>query len=147
MLKTATLSMLCMLALPTYATFQKKEEMPPTFKLQLEQETYLSDKNGLLYARSILKLVPSNSIVLYLPDGTEIKGLIKEVQVDTNDKVAVYGDVTNKQNAGFGFILSSKGVFAGAVVFRDTEITYTVQYSEPHKGFILLPQPVKERHS
>jgi len=147
MLKTITLSMLCMLTLPTYATFQKKEESNVPFKLQLEQETYLSDKNGVLYANSILKLIPSSSIILYLPDGTEIKGMIKEVQIDNNEKISVYGDVTNKQNTGFGFILNSKGVFAGAVVFRDTEITYTVQYSVPHKGYILLPQPAKEKHS
>jgi hypothetical protein len=126
---------------------QKPEQTNNPFQLKLEQEIYLSDKTGVLYASSILKLTPGCSVVLYLPDGTEIKGLIKEAINENGEKYCVYGEATNKDNTGFGFVLSAKGVFAGAVVFRNSESTYTVQYSVPHHGYILLLSPTKKDNS
>ena len=57
--------------------------------------------------------------------------------VDGTQIYKVYGELNNKPNAGFGFVLTNTDIFAGAVVFRNTGETYTVVYSSEIKGYIL----------
>ena len=113
------------------------EEKPP-FSLRLDQESYLTDTKGVLNPGAIISLKVGTNIIIYLTDGTVLKGLVKESQMLDSKIFKVYGDIINKPNTGFGFVLTENGTFAGAVVFRDSNATYTVQYSEAFKGAVLF---------
>ena len=112
-----------------------KDENP--FSLKLNQETFLTDKNGVFMPSSLLKLIPGNSIKIYLTDGTELNGLVKSTEVSNGEIFKIFGEMTNKNDTGFGFVLTKDAIFAGAVVFRDTDTTYAVSYDEFRKGFVL----------
>lgn len=124
--------------LSTLGAVQKNDEPKAPFSLRLDQETYLSDKVGILNPNTIITLKPGMSIIVYLSDGTELKGLVKETSIENGTIFKVYGDIQNKNNTGFGFVLTKEGVFAGAVVMRDSQMTFTVKYSEAHNGHVLL---------
>jgi hypothetical protein len=121
--------------------------------LSIDQQIYISDNNGMLNPASIIRLKPLDTIKFILSDGTELIGIVKETEEFNKEMVKVYGDIQNKPNTGFGFALVKAGqfskepVFAGAVVFRDTEETYTVQYSEEAKGFMLIKSKGKKTES
>jgi hypothetical protein len=112
--------------------------------LSIEEQIQLSDINGVMNILNILKLKPTDNIKFYLSDGTELIGLVKETQLFNKEMFKVFGEIQNKTNTGFGFVLVKAGslteepVFAGAVVFRDSQETYNVQYSEEAKGFMLI---------
>lgn len=109
-----------------------------TFPLKIDQETYITDKSGVLNPSNIISLVPSNLIKFYMTDGTMFTGIVKEIETSDKQIFKIYGEIMNKQNAGFGFVLTSEGVFAGAVVIRNSEETYTVQYSRQANGYVLV---------
>lgn len=106
--------------------------------IELQQEKYITDTNGVANPNSIIRLLPSNTIKIYLPDGTELKGVVTKIEEINKEVFKVFGDIQNKPNTGFGFVLTKSGIFAGAVVFRDEDITYTLKYSEEAKGYILI---------
>lgn len=110
------------------------------FSLKIDQETFLTDKNGVFITNSVLKLVPGNAIKIYLTDGTELNGLVKSTELLNGQIFKVFGEIVNKNNTGFGFVLTKDAIFAGAVVFRDANITYAVAYDELRKGFTLTKQ-------
>jgi hypothetical protein len=110
------------------------------FSLKIDQETYISNKLGLLIPESILNLKPGNAIRIYLTDGTFFTGLIKSTELENGSIFKVFGELTNHENAGFGFVLTDKNIFAGAVVIRDKNITYTVKFSEEIKSYFLVKQ-------
>jgi hypothetical protein len=112
-----------------------KDENP--YSLKLNQETFLTDKNGVFMPSSLLKLIPGNAIKIYLTDGTELNGLVKSTEVSNGEIFKIFGEMTNKNDTGFGFVLTKDAIFAGAVVFRDTDTTYAVSYDEFRKGFVL----------
>ena len=119
---------------------ENKELVRPP--LNLNQEIHLSDERGIIHQNMIVSLKVMDNVRFYLTDGTALTGFVKEVNgeistVDGTQIYRVYGELNNKQNAGFGFVLTSKDIFAGAVVFRDTGDTYTVTYSTEIKGYIL----------
>jgi hypothetical protein len=109
--------------------------------LELEQEKYITDTNGVANPNSIIRLLPSNTIKIYLPDGTELKGVVTKIEEINKEVFKVFGDIQNKPNTGFGFVLAKEGIFAGAIVFRDEDITYTLKYSEAAKGYIFVKSP------
>lgn len=117
-----------------------KSELPkqPFSSLKLDQETHLTDNFGILNPKMIINLIPSNNIRICLADGTILSGVVKETNMENNEVFKIFGEITNKPNTGFGFVLTKDGIFAGAVVFRDTEETHTVQFSEEAKGYILV---------
>lgn len=118
----------------------KQGEIPkqPFSSLKLDQETYISDTNGVLNPKMLIGLVPSNLIKVYLTDGTVLTGLVKETEIINNEIFKVFGEITNKNNVGFGFVLTKDGIFAGAIVYRDTEETHEVKYSDELEAFILV---------
>lgn len=117
-----------------------KTDIPkqPFSYLKLDQETHLTDEHGVLNPKMIINLIPSNNIKIYLADGTMLTGMVKETNMENGQLFKIFGEITNKPNTGFGFVLTKEGVFAGAVVFRDTDETHTVKYSEEAKGFVLV---------
>jgi len=127
------------------STFATTEKYIPA--IQLEAEIYLTDKTGLAIPSSIIRLKPIDNIKIYLPDGTELKGIVTSTEDINRQVFKVFGDIQNKPNTGFGFVLTKDGIFAGAVVFRDTDVTYTLNYSEEAKGFILIKAAQKKKLS
>ena len=128
-----------LISYPVYAGFKTELPLPKEpFSLKLDQETYLTDSTGLLNPKMILNLIPSNNIKIYLSDGTVLTGIVKETSIINNETFKVFGELTNKENSGFGFVLTKDGVFAGAVVFRNSDETHTVKYSEEAKGYVLV---------
>lgn len=115
--------------------------------IQLESEIYITDKTGVAIPSSIIRLKPIDNIKIYLPDGTELKGIVTSTEDINREMFKVFGDIQNKPNTGFGFVLTKDGIFAGAVVFRDTDTTYTLNYSEDAKGFILIRMAQKKKLS
>lgn len=138
------------IALFSVATLAADEPRVIVPTLSIDQQIHISDNNGVLNAASIIRLKPLDTIKFILSDGTELTGLVKETEEVNKEMFKVYGDIQNKPNTGFGFALvkagkfSTEPVFAGAVVFRDTEETYTVQYSEEAKGFMLIKSKGKK---
>jgi tRNA A58 N-methylase Trm61 len=114
----------------------KKDENP--FALKIDQETSLTTDKGVFNPTSIITLKPGDAIKLYLIDGKTINGLIKSTELLNNKIFKVFGDVLNEKDAGFGFVLTDDGIFAGALVYRDKKITYKVQYLESEKVYILV---------
>lgn len=118
--------------------------------LSINQQIFISDNNGVMNPASIIRLKPADNIKFVLSDGTELIGIVKSTEEVNKEMFKVFGDIQNKPNTGFGFALVKQGtfstepVFAGAVVFRDTEETYTVQYSEEAKGFMLIKSKGKK---
>ena len=114
------------------------------FSLKIDQETFLTDKNGVFITSSVLGLVPGNAVKIYLTDGTELNGLVKSTEFSNGQVFKVFGEIVNKNNTGFGFVLTKDAIFAGAVVFRDSNISHTINYDELRKGFVLVKQ-ISER--
>jgi hypothetical protein len=108
----------------------------PGFKLQLAEETYLSDRNGVLSADQISRVELGRLVRIYRTDGFYYTGKVTAIE-ESDSTYKVYGDVNNVKNTHFGFVLAKGGVFAGAVVEIDNKQTYVVELSEVHKGFVL----------
>ena len=140
MKNTPTLALVISLLTCSCFAGAKIGEIPkqPFSSIKIDQETYITDTNGVLNPKMLLGLIPSNLVKIYLIDGTVLNGIVKETENFNNEMFKVFGEITNKKNAGFGFVLTKEGVFAGAVVFRDTDETHTVKYSEELKEFILV---------
>jgi hypothetical protein len=148
MKNTATLlTVIAVLGIPTWlnAGAKKNEnEIKDLVRspLNINQEMHISDDRGVLHENMIMSLKVMDNVRFYLTDGTALTGFVKEMigevsVVDGTQIYKVYGEINNKPNAGFGFVLTSTDIFAGAVVFRNTGETYTVVYSADIKGYIL----------
>jgi len=103
--------------------------------LSIEQQIYLSDKNGLVNPNNIIRLKPLDSVIFYLSDGTEVKGIIKSTEEVNKEVFKAFGDVESTPNAGFGFALTKDGIFAGAIAFDGGEVVYTLEFSYTAKGY------------
>jgi hypothetical protein len=121
---------------------QSSEELkyPP---ISINQENFVSDKNGVFNPALLLNLKPGNIISFSLEDGTQISGLVKSIEIDNNKIFKLFGDALNQKNCGFGFVVTADEIFAGALIFRDESKTYTVKFKESFKGFVLEHQVEK----
>jgi hypothetical protein len=108
--------------------------------LSLDQEHYLTTTTGIINPNEIIKAAVKDLIVLYLPDGTKFSGVITKAEFKTEDKFECFGEFHSHDNAGFGFVLTKGGVFAGAIVMRNTDTVYCVGYSEAMQGYVLIPR-------
>jgi hypothetical protein len=114
-----------------------KDENP--YSLKIDQETFVTDKTGILIPDSLTRLKPGNAVRIYLIDGTILNGLVKTTELIDNKILKIFGEITNKSNTGFGFGITADGTVGGAVVFRDQNLIYKIQFSEKANGFILVP--------
>lgn len=106
--------------------------------LKIEQQVYLTDRHGLASPENIIRVKPLDNVKIFLSDGTELNGIVTKTEEFNKELFKVFGDIQNKDNAGFGFVLAKEGIFAGAVVFRNTDEVYKLEYSEEAKGFMLV---------
>lgn len=116
---------------------QATQDVPKYPQLKLNQESYVTDKQGVLNPQVIIGLRPGDNVRIYLTDGTLFTGLVKETSLTDDSIFKVFGEISSHKNTGFGFCITKSGIFGGAVVERDQDIQYVVKESAPHKGFIL----------
>lgn len=109
----------------------------PGFKLQLEQEFYLTDKTGVILLEQLIKAPIGKLVVIYRPDGFCYKGMVTEIR-EEDGKYAVYGKINNVEETSFGFVMVKGGTFAGAIVERKNEKTFVVDFNLDQKGFIFV---------
>lgn len=106
------------------------------FSLKLDQETYLTNTNGVANPVAIINAKPGETVRIYLPDGTVFGAIVKEASMQSEGVFKLFGDLTKIPNAGFGFVLTKDGIFAGAIVQRDTNTIHKLYYDEEAKGYI-----------
>jgi hypothetical protein len=110
-------------------------EKPP-FSIKLDQEKYFTDTLGIANPNTIINSKPGDTVRIYFSDGTYFSAIVKTTEMSDQGIFKVFGEMTSPNNTGFGFVLSKDGVFAGAVVQRNENITYHLQYDEVRKGYI-----------
>lgn len=113
-----------------------KDQNP--FSLKLDQETFITDRSGAIIPSSILKLTPGNAVSITLPDGKELKGLVKTTEFLNNEIFKIFGEINGPDNIGFGFVVTKTGILAGAVVFRDKNINFVVQFNAVENKYFLV---------
>jgi hypothetical protein len=123
--------------LTSSATIKTPPTLVPGYTLKLEVEHYLSDNNGVLSASQVSTSELGARVKLYRPDGFCYVGKITQVE-EAAEYYKIYGVIDNIPNAGFGFVIAKGGIFAGAVVEKNDSKVYTVEFSEAHKGYVLL---------
>lgn len=106
--------------------------------LTLEQEIRVTDDFGKANPTVIIRLKPNDTIRITLQDKTVLKGIVKEKQSINEEVIKIFGEITNKENTGFGFGLARSGEFVGAIVFRDEEVTYTLVQSKVDGEYYFL---------
>ena len=109
----------------------------PGFKLQLEQETFLTDKYGVNIPAQIIQVPIGKSVVIYRTDGTCYKGIITEIE-EGEGFYKIYGKMNDLDETSFGFVMARGGNFAGALIEKKTNKTYVIEFSPEHKGFVFV---------
>lgn len=109
----------------------------PGFKLKLNEEVYFSDKLGVFNPQQVCDAEIGRLVKIYRTDGFCYSGRVTETE-QSESTYKVYGTINNVDNTQFGFVLAKGGIFAGAVVEKDTQTTYVLELSEAYKGFILV---------
>lgn len=106
--------------------------------LNIDQEIRVTDNIGRANPNIIIRLKPNDYIKIILQDKTVLKGIVKETHSINNEIIKIFGEITNKENTGFGFGLAKSGVFTGAVVFRDQGVVYTLTQSKVDGEFYFI---------
>jgi hypothetical protein len=132
------LSLIALLSLATYslAGLSADNSKVPGFKLQLAEETYLTDLNGLVSPEQVSRVELGRRVRIYRTDGFCYIGRVTSIE-ESESAYKVYGKVDNVVETHFGFVLAKGGIFAGAVIEISNSKTYVVELSEAHKGFVL----------
>ena len=114
--------------------------------LSLDQQHQLSTTNGILNPNEIIKLQPTDQIVVYLPNGSKFTGIVTKSEFKNKDQFEVFGEMHSHENTGFGFVLTKSGVFAGAIVMRNTDTIYNITYSPESNGYVLIKRLFIEKN-
>jgi hypothetical protein len=109
----------------------------PGFKLQLDQEAPLTDKNGVVILSQIINVPIGKSVLIYRTDGFCYKGTITEIEQGDNH-YKLYGKINNVDETSFGFVMVKGGNFAGAILEGKTTKTYVLEFNLDYKGFIFV---------
>ena len=105
-------------------------------KLSLDQEIHLSTKDGVIKAAAIARTGAGSYVKFYRPDGSFYTGIVNLLK-EEDGIFEIQGTITNCK-ANFGFKIAKGGIFVGAVVEHEAKKTYVLEFSLPHKGFILV---------
>lgn len=109
----------------------------PGHKLQLNQEVYFTDKLGVALPEQIAEASLGKLVKIYRTDGFCYEGKITDIE-EEEGVFKVYGDVLNLTGVRFGFAMAKGGKFAGAVLDKVNDTVYVLEFSEAHKGFVLV---------
>jgi hypothetical protein len=102
--------------------------------LEINQEKIISNFLGLLQPNLIISLNIGDSIKFYFPDGSEEVGVVKSKK-EEKDSIRIFGEILNRKDCGFGFGLTPS-IFAGAVVYQDTNQIYEAKFDDVLGGFV-----------
>jgi len=106
-----------------------EEKVEPV--ISLDQQIPVTDETGKANPNFVIGLKPNDMVKIYIDNGTTLlTGIVKETEMHNGEICKVFGEITNKQNTGFGFAVVKSGVFAGAVVFRDQDIKYVLEINK-----------------
>jgi hypothetical protein len=111
-------------------------------QLKLQQETFLTDTNGVILVKAVLGLKVGDIIRIYRTDGYSYTGRVTEItetHAPEDPSIRISGIINNVSGAQFGFGAAKGGMFAGAIIEPDKEFIYALELSESHKGYIFLP--------
>lgn len=114
------------------------------FALSVDQIKYITDSTGVLLPGAIINTEPGQIVRMYLTDGVEYTGLVKEVEREEGKIYKIFGEMTSHHNVGFGFVIAQGGIFAGAIVDKPNNTEYAAQLSEAHKGFVFMKTHSKQ---
>lgn len=118
---------------------QVEQEVPKLPQLKLDQETYITDKTGVINPSLVIRLTVGSSIRIYLPDGTMFTGYVKETSMSDKRVFKVFGELNNKANTGFGIVLTEEGLF-GAIVDRNNKKNWVIRPSDVQQGHVFVPE-------
>jgi hypothetical protein len=104
--------------------------------LNLNIYKYLSDNTGVIQPQLVAAVNVGDLVKFSRADLFEYSGRITEIE-ETPEGLKIYG-VTEDAQTHFGFALIKGGIFAGAVVDKKETEVHTLEFSLPHKGYILL---------
>lgn len=135
-----TLTTLMMLSLVAQAA-----AAPPVTELRIDNIKHVVARDGKLQLSAIIRLMVDDVVCIHLPDGHELRAKVFRREEMDGDTIKVYGEATNADDVGFGFILNSKQGVGGAVLYRKTGDVYAVEYSEEQKAYVFIKraQPPK----
>jgi hypothetical protein len=109
----------------------------PGFKLQLEEQLHLTDTQGVFIPKQMVAAPIGKKVKIYRTDGFCYEGMVTTIE-ETDDSFRIYGTIDNVKATRFGFVMAKGGIFAGAVLENDGEKAYALEFSEAHKGFVLV---------
>lgn len=112
------------------------EKSSSSLKLELSSRSLTTDL-GILLPAELIKLQINNEVTIHLLDGTLLRGTTTKASFKEKYHFECFGEINNKPNTGFGFVVTDKGIF-GAIVMRDTDTIYYVTYSPEANGYVLL---------
>jgi hypothetical protein len=125
-----------LLSVPAEAGIQQ-DSTPPGFKLQIAPQLELTDKNGVVIPSQVIKAEVGRLVALCKTDGFRYDGQITEIE-ESDDYLKVYGKILNVPDTNFGFAMFRGGVFAGAILEKEDNRTYVLEFSDKHKGFVFV---------
>jgi hypothetical protein len=111
------------------------EKANSQYKLSLNNHP-LTTNTGILLPTEIIKSQADTEITINMLDGTVFRGTITKAAFKEKYHFECFGEIHNHPNTGFGFVVTDKGVY-GALVMRDTDITYVVTFSPEANGYVL----------
>lgn len=125
------------LALMMLSAQQNKVEARMNKKVEdTKNYFWLTDQNGVIDPQLILNAKLEQNVRIYCTDGSKFDGVLESVKIEEN-VYKVFGTLTNRTNAAFGFAITKDGNFAGSIILQDEETLYIVEYSETHKGLVV----------
>ena len=116
----------------SYAGFNK------VIKKDIKNQINITTDKGIVDPNLVLNLEPENNIKIVTVDGNKFNGLVKTVKYENNTTCKIFGDVLNRERSAFGFAISKTGSFAGAIMFKNEDYLYAVEYSDQHGGFVFV---------
>jgi len=115
----------------------KEDKLPPGFKLRIAAQLELTDKNGVVIPAQVVKSEVGMLVTLSRPDGFRYDGQITEIE-ESDTYLKVYGKIFNVPETNFGFAMAKGGIFTGAVLEKQDNRTYVLEFSDAHKGFVFM---------
>jgi len=140
-------SLIALLPLLIIQSPEKPIAPKPPFSLKLNQETYITDTSGVANPNTIIGLKPGDAIKMYFVDGTCFAALVRETTMIEGGVFKVFGEMTSHSNTGFGFILTKDGIFAGAIVQRNSNTVHQLVYDKEANGYIFKFQKQEKQTS
>lgn len=105
-------------------------------EISIDLYKHVSDSQGVLQPGLLASLSVGNLVKFTRADGFQYSGKITEIE-ETPESLKLYGECDDN-NTNFGFAMIKGGIFAGAVINKKDSEVYTLEFSQAHKGYILL---------